>query len=205
MQLDLLYSFFYCLHEQTEGVWGYKYTDIGGRGLYSMEIRQSAVTPKNHMAAKGVWETTEQQGGWQFAIFFLAFSFFFFIVISLCLYFFLLLWYQLSTTTFFSFPQVFFFKIKNSNRKKANDTTGSKERVGVSADAAHVQTFVMKWPQEGASPLVTYLAGVVGNDAVTLYSAPYRPPFTGVVADGATTVRLTANGAPCTSARPMVS
>lgn len=56
-----------------------------------MEIRQSAVTPKNNMAAKGVWETTEQQGGWQFAIFFLAFSFFFFIVISLCLYFFLLL------------------------------------------------------------------------------------------------------------------
>lgn len=38
MQLDLLYSFFYCLHGQTQEDSGYKYTDICVF-LYSMKER----------------------------------------------------------------------------------------------------------------------------------------------------------------------
>ena len=39
MQLDLLYSFFYCLHGQTQEDSGYKYTDICVCFLYSMKER----------------------------------------------------------------------------------------------------------------------------------------------------------------------
>lgn len=40
MQLDLLYSFFYCLHGQTQVDSGYKYTDICVF-LYSMKEKGS--------------------------------------------------------------------------------------------------------------------------------------------------------------------
>lgn len=80
MQLELLYSFFYCLHEQTQEDSGYKYTDICVVVvffcwifvcfLYSMKKNGSDWHKHGHPGVKN------NNGGWLVA-FSLFFSFFF--------------------------------------------------------------------------------------------------------------------------------